>query len=33
MDIKYRIGVMPAPWPGGADGGPDFFWRFVETCE
>src|SRR5438093_1376327 len=33
MDIKYRIGVMPGPWPGGADGGADFFWRFVETCE
>ena len=33
MEIKYRIGVMPGPWPAGADGGPDFFWRFVETCE
>ena len=20
MRIKYRIGVMPGPWPGGADG-------------
>ncbi len=33
MEIKYRIGVMPGPWPAGADGGADFFWRFVETCE
>jgi len=31
MQIKYRVGVMPGPWP--ADGGPDFFWRFVELCE
>ena len=33
MQIKYRIGVMPGPWPSGADGNADFFWRFVETCE
>ena len=33
MQIKYRIGVMPGPWPAGADGNADFFWRFVETCE
>ena len=33
MEIKYRIGVMPGPWPTGADGNADFFWRFVETCE
>ena len=32
MRIKYRIGVMPVPWPDGA-GGRDFFWRFVELCE
>jgi probable F420-dependent oxidoreductase len=31
MPIKYRVGVMPGPWP--ADGGPEFFWRFVELCE
>jgi len=31
--IKYRIGVMPGPWPAGPDGSADFFWRFVETCE
>ena len=31
MKIKYRVGVMPGPWP--ADGGADFFWRFVELCE
>ena len=31
MEIKYRVGVMPGPWP--TDGGADFFWRFVELCE
>ena len=31
MQIKYRVGVMPGPWP--ADGGADFFWKFVELCE
>jgi probable F420-dependent oxidoreductase len=30
--IKYRIGVMPGPWPQGA-AGRDFFWRLVELCE
>ena len=29
MRIKYRVGVMPGPWPTGA-AGRDFFWRFVE---
>jgi len=33
VQIKYRIGVMPGPWPAGPDGSADFFWRFVETCE
>jgi probable F420-dependent oxidoreductase len=33
MDIKYRIGVMPGPWPGGADGGPEFLWRLIDLCE
>jgi hypothetical protein len=32
MRIKYRIGVMPGPWPSGP-GGRDFFWQFVELCE
>lgn len=32
MRIKYRIGVMPGPWPAGPDGR-DFFWRFVDFCE
>ncbi|MGH7353592.1 MAG: LLM class flavin-dependent oxidoreductase [Candidatus Rokuibacteriota bacterium] len=32
MRIKYRIGVMPGPWPAGPDGR-DFFWRFVDLCE
>src|SRR5256885_15472702 len=30
MQIKYRIGVMPGPWP---SEGRDFFWRFVDLCE
>jgi probable F420-dependent oxidoreductase len=29
--IKYRVGVMPGPWP--SDGGADFLWRFVDLCE
>jgi probable F420-dependent oxidoreductase len=33
VEIKYRIGVMPGPWPTGGEGGADFFWRFVELCE
>ena len=32
MQIKYRVGVMPGPWPSGS-AGRDFFWRFVELCE
>ncbi len=32
MRTKYRIGVMPGPWPAGPDGR-DFFWRFVDLCE
>jgi probable F420-dependent oxidoreductase len=32
MRIKYRIGVMPGPWPAG-DGSLDLFWRFVDLCE
>src|SRR5919204_391215 len=32
MSIKYRIGVMPGPWPSGPD-GPDLLWRFVDFCE
>src|SRR5882724_3960754 len=32
MRIKYRVGVMPGPWPAG-DAGRDFFWRFVDLCE
>ena len=32
MQIKYRVGVMPGPWPSGP-AGRDFFWRFVELCE
>jgi hypothetical protein len=32
VQIKYRIGVMPGPWPPGPDGR-DFFWRFVDLCE
>jgi probable F420-dependent oxidoreductase len=32
MRIKYRIGVMPGPWPAGS-GGRDLFFRFVDLCE
>src|SRR5262249_38201762 len=32
MRIKYRIGVMPGPWPSGP-AGREFFWQFVELCE
>jgi len=32
MRIKYRIGVMPGPWPGGADGA-RFLWQLVDLCE
>ena len=31
MRIKYRVGVMPGPWPAG-DAGRDFFWRFVDLA-
>jgi probable F420-dependent oxidoreductase len=30
--VKYRIGVMPGPWPAGAAGA-DLFWQVVELCE
>src|SRR5437867_10291672 len=30
--IKYRIGVMPGPWPNG-DEGRDLLWRFIDLCE
>src|SRR6185436_19626486 len=32
MKIKYRIGVMPGPWPDGRDGA-DLFWKFVDQTE
>ena len=34
MQIKYRIGIMPGPWPAGAPReGLDFFWRLIDVCE
>src|SRR5882724_12542997 len=34
MQIKYRIGIMPGPWPVGPPGeGADFFWRLIDLCE
>jgi probable F420-dependent oxidoreductase len=33
MEIKYRIGIMPGPWPGGEAGGADFLWRLIDLCE
>jgi probable F420-dependent oxidoreductase len=32
MSVKYRIGVMPGPWPTGADGA-DLFFRLVDVAE
>ena len=32
MEIKYRIGIMPGPWPAGPDGR-DFLWRLTDLCE
>jgi probable F420-dependent oxidoreductase len=32
VPVKYRIGVMPGPWPSGPN-GPELFWRFVDLCE
>jgi probable F420-dependent oxidoreductase len=32
MPIKYRIGVMPGPWPAGP-GGADFLWTLIDRCE
>jgi probable F420-dependent oxidoreductase len=32
MRIKYRVGVMPGPWPTGP-GGADFLWRLIDLCE
>ncbi|HSB61617.1 MAG TPA: TIGR03619 family F420-dependent LLM class oxidoreductase [Vicinamibacteria bacterium] len=32
MHVKYRVGVMPGPWPAGPEGR-DLFWRLVDLCE
>ena len=32
MPIKYRVGVMPGPWPAGPE-GLDLLWRFIDLCE
>jgi probable F420-dependent oxidoreductase len=32
MRVKYRIGVMPGPWPAGPDGA-QFLWKLVDLCE
>jgi hypothetical protein len=32
MRLKYRIGVMPGPWPAGPDGA-EFLWKLVALCE
>ncbi len=32
MQIKYRIGVMPGPWPAGPEGR-DLLWRLIDLCE
>lgn len=36
MQIKYRIGIMPGPWPSGPTNGRDgrdFLWRLIDLCE
>ena len=30
--IKYRIGIMPGPWPAGRESA-DFAWALTELCE
>jgi probable F420-dependent oxidoreductase len=32
MAIKYRIGIMPGPWPAGREGA-DFLWTLSALCE
>lgn len=32
MEIKYRIGIMPGPWPAG-ERGARFLWELTEFCE
>jgi probable F420-dependent oxidoreductase len=32
MKIKYRIGIMPGPWPTGREGA-DFLWSLCDLCE
>ena len=32
MEIKYRIGIMPGPWPSGTDGA-GFLWELTDLCE
>jgi probable F420-dependent oxidoreductase len=32
MRLKYRVGVMPGPWPAGPAGA-DFLWKLVALCE
>ncbi|HYB41239.1 MAG TPA: LLM class flavin-dependent oxidoreductase [Candidatus Methylomirabilis sp.] len=32
MEIRYRIGIMPGPWPAGRD-GVDFLWTLTEFLE
>jgi probable F420-dependent oxidoreductase len=32
MDIKYRIGIMPGPWPAGRESG-DFLWTLCDFLE
>jgi probable F420-dependent oxidoreductase len=32
MEVKYRIGIMPGPWPAGRDGA-DFLWTLCDFLE
>jgi probable F420-dependent oxidoreductase len=32
MTMKYRVGIMPGPWPPGREGA-DFLWSLCDLCE
>ncbi len=32
VKIRYRIGIMPGPWPSGPDGA-RFLWKLTDLCE
>ena len=32
VEMKYRVGIMPGPWPAGKDGA-EFLWTLTDLCE